>query len=189
MPKSIHIGVIVGSLRLDSFNRRLASKVIELSSTDITYSGISIGELPLYNQDFDGNQPTAVHNFKSGINTADGIIFVTPEYNRSIPGVLKNAIDHGSRPIQDNCWRGKPAAIIGATPGKMGTAMAQQHLRNILVAVDMHVMAMPEAFIRVGQDSFDKSGNIDSETTAFLKNWIQMAVGWISWHSAHTINK
>src|SRR5689334_2880685 len=131
------IAVIVGSLRQDSFNRKLATALAKLVPPEFSFKQLQIGDLPLYNQDDDTHQADPVKRFRSEILAAQGLLFVTPEYNRSVPGVLKNAIDHGSRPYGQNAWARKPAGIIGASPGAAGTAMAQQHLRNILVAVDV----------------------------------------------------
>ena len=126
------IVVVVGSLRRGSFNRKLASAVAKLAPHGFSFSQVQIGDLPLYNQDEDGNQVGAVERLKREINSANGLLFVTPEYNRSVPGVLKNAIDHASRPYGKNAWAGKPAGVLGVSVGAIGTAMAQQHLRNIL---------------------------------------------------------
>ena len=126
------IAVIVGSLRRDSFNKKLANALTPLMPDDMVLRHAEIGDLPLYNQDDDDNQAPPVKRLKSQIEAADGVLFVTPEYNRSMPGVLKNAIDHASRPYGKSSWRGKPAGIVGISPGAMGTALAQQHLRSIL---------------------------------------------------------
>src|SRR5659263_471227 len=126
------IAVVVGSLRRDSFNRRLATGIVKLAPPEFTFKQLDLGDLPLYNQDDDENQAESVKRLKNGIESAQGVLFVTPEYNRSIPGVLKNAIDHASRPPGQNSWAGKPAGVLGASIGVMGTAMAQQHLRGVL---------------------------------------------------------
>ncbi|MEQ1583742.1 MAG: NAD(P)H-dependent oxidoreductase, partial [Candidatus Nitrotoga sp.] len=123
------IAVIVGSLRKDSFNRKLVNAIIKLAPSEFSFKELQIGDLPLYNQDDDANQAQPVKRLKEEITAAQGILFVTPEYNRSISGVLKNAIDHASRPYGQSAWAGKPAGVLGASPGTNGTAMAQQHLR------------------------------------------------------------
>jgi chromate reductase len=124
------IAVVVGSLRKDSFNRKLATALARLAPQDFEFQQVRIDDLPLYNQDDDGNQAEAVRRLKGEIAAAQGVLFVTPEYNRSIPGVLKNALDHGSRPYGQSCWAGKPAGVVGTSIGAIGTALAQQHLRN-----------------------------------------------------------
>lgn len=128
--------------------------------------------MPLYNQDDDTNQAESVKRLKSEIAAAQGILFVTPEYNRSIPGVLKNAIDHASRPYGQSVWGGKPVGVLGASPGATGTAMAQQHLRNVLVAIGVLTLAQPEAFIQVKDGLFDEAGNIGEGSKKFLQNWM-----------------
>jgi chromate reductase len=168
------IAVIVGSLRLDSFNRKLANAVVKLAPPEFIFKQVQIGDLPLYNQDDDANQSASVKRMKSEIVSAQGLLFVTPEYNRSIPGVLKNAIDHGSRPYGQSAWAGIPAGVLGASPGATGTSMAQQHLRNILATLDVPVLCQPEAFIRVVDGMFDEDGN-----KAFLQNWMNKYVAWV----------
>jgi chromate reductase len=121
------IAVIVGSLRKDSFNRKLALAIAQLAPSDFTFEHLRIDDLPLYNQDDDGNQAPAVKRLKSEIAASQGLLFVTPEYNRSLPGVLKNAIDNASRPYGQSAWAGKPAGVIGVSVGAIGTAVAQQH--------------------------------------------------------------
>jgi len=172
--KKYSIAVIVGSLRMDSFNRKLANAVVKFASPEFSFKQVQIGDLPLYNQDDDTNQAASIKRMKSEIEAAQGLIFVTPEYNRSIPGVLKNAIDHGSRPYGKSAWAGKPAGVLGASPGVAGTSMAQQHLRNILATLDVPALCQPEAFIRVVDGSFDEAGN-----KVFLQNWMDKYVAWV----------
>src|SRR5512134_983767 len=126
------IAVVVGSLRKDSFNRKLANAIVRLAPSEFSFKQVQIGDLPLYNQDDDANQAESVMRLKGEITTSHGLLFVTAEYNRSIPGVLKNAIDHASRPYGQNAWAGKPAGVMGVSVGPIGTAMAQHHLRNVL---------------------------------------------------------
>lgn len=177
------IVVIVGSLRKDSFNRKLAEAVVKLAPSEFTFKQLPIGDLPLYNQDDDGNQSPAVQNLKNEIREAQGIIFVTPEHNRTIPSALKNAIDHASRPYGQNAWGGKPAGIFGASVGATGSAMAQQHLRNILACVDVPVLGQPEAFIHVKEGLFDESGNIGAGSLKFFQNWMKRYVAWVIRHN------
>jgi len=179
-----HIGVIVGSLRRDSFNRKLANALEKLAPADFKLTQLQIGDLPLYNQDDDANQAPAVLRFKSEIAASRGVIFVTAEYNRSIPGVLKNAIDHASRPYGKSVWGGKPAGVIGVSPGATGTAMAQQHLRNVLAAVNVRTMALPEAFIQNKEGLFDDSGNVGPSSVAFIQKWMDAYAGWVRLHAA-----
>ena len=131
------IAVIVGSLRKESFNRQLAHALVKLAPAQVQFKEVAIGELPLYNQDADGHEVAVVKQFRDAIRSADAVLFVTPEYNRSMPGVLKNALDQGSRPYGHSVWDGKPAAVIGMSVGAIGTALAQQHLRNVLAYMNM----------------------------------------------------
>ena len=129
------IAVLVGSLRRESFNRKLAHAMAMLAPSDFTFEQIQIDDLPLYNQDDDAQQAASTLRMKAEVLKAQGLLFITPEYNRSIPGVLKNAIDHGSRPYGTSAWSGKPAGVLGVSSGAIGTALAQQHLRNVLAVV------------------------------------------------------
>jgi chromate reductase len=178
------IVVVVGSLRRDSFNRRLADAVVKLAPSEFSFNQLQIGDLPLYNQDDDGNPAEPVKRLKNQISAAQGLLFVTPEYNRSIPGVLKNAIDHASRPYGQNAWGGKPAGVLGASIGATGTAMAQQHLRNVLAYLDVPTLGQPEAFIQVREGLFDEAGNIGDASREFLQNWMNRYVAWVKRHAA-----
>lgn len=178
------IAVIVGSLRKESFNRKLANALAKLAPADFEFKQMQIDDLPLYNQDDDGNQAAAVKRLKAGVAAAQGALFVTPEYNRSIPGVLKNAIDHASRPYGTSAWAGKPAGVIGASTGAIGTALAQQHLRNVLAYLDMRVLAQPEAFIQAKDGLFAADGSIGEASKAFLQAWMDKYVAWVKLHSA-----
>jgi chromate reductase, NAD(P)H dehydrogenase (quinone) len=177
------IAVIVGSLRKDSFNRKLAHAIVKLAPSEFSFKELQIGDLPLYNQDDDANQAQSVKRLKEEIAAAQGILFVTPEYNRSISGVLKNAIDHASRPYGQSAWAGKPAGVLGASPGATGTAMAQQHLRNILATLNMPTLAQPEAFIHVRDGLFDEAGDIGTASKKFLQNWMDHYVAWVKKHA------
>lgn len=179
-----HIAVIVGSLRKDSFNRSLANAISKLAPTEFTFKQLEIGDLPLYNQDDDSNPSASVKRLKTDIHAAQGLLFVTPEYNRSLPGVLKNALDHASRPYGQNAWAGKPAGVLGVSVGTIGTAIAQQHLRTILAYLDVPTLGQPEAFIQAKDGLFDESGNIGMESKAFFQGWIDRYVAWVKRHAA-----
>lgn len=173
------IAVIVGSLRRDSLNQKLADTLIELGHPEFAFTPIEIGDLPLYNQDDDANPAESVRRMKAEVTDAQGVLFVTPEYNRSIPGVLKNAIDHASRPYGQSVWKGKPAGVIGASIGVIGTALAQQHLRNVLAYLDMPTLGQPEAFIHAKEGFFDNAGNINDSSKQFLKTWMDSYAAWV----------
>jgi chromate reductase len=178
MPKQI--GYVIGSLRKDSYNRRLAGALVKLGPQDFTFKELRIGDLPLYNQDEDKSQAAEVQRFKSELRAVDGVIFVTAEYNRSIPGVLKNAIDHASRPYGQNAWAGKPAGLIGASIGSIGTAVAQAHLRTVLAYLDMPLLPTPEAYIQTREGFFDDAGNIaNPESRKFLHGWMDKYATWV----------
>jgi len=178
MPKQI--GYVIGSLRKDSINRKLANALIKLAPPDFNFRELRIGDLPLYDQDEDRSQAPEVQRLKSELRTVDAVMFVTPEYNRSIPGVLKNAIDHASRPYGQNAWAGKPAGVVGASIGAISTAVAQLHLRTILAYLDMPTLGQPEAYIQVKDGFFDEAGNIaNPETRKFLHGWMDKYVTWV----------
>jgi chromate reductase len=173
------ITVLVGSLRRDSFNRKLADALAKLAPSNFTFKQAQISDLPLYNQDDDGQQAPSVLRLKSEINMANGLLFVTPEYNRSLPGVLKNAIDHASRPYGQSAWAGKPAGVLGVSVGAIGTALAQQHLRNVLAYLDVPTMGQPEAFIHAKDDLFGPDGSIGVGSQKFLQVWMDHYVAWV----------
>jgi len=177
-----HILVIVGSLRRDSFNRKLAQALIKLAPAGFDFSFAEIGDLPLYNQDDDDHPAESVKRLKGEVKAADGLMFVTPEYNRSVPGVLKNALDHASRPYGQSAWKDKPAGVIGASIGAIGTAVAQQHLRTMLAYLDMPTLGQPEAFIHVTDGLFDADGSIGAASREFLQGWMDAYVAWIGKH-------
>ena len=178
------IAVIVGSLRRDSLNRKLANAIVKLAPSDFSFKQVNIGDLPLYNQDEDDHQTEAVKRIKAEIKAAHGLLFVTAEYNRSIPGVLKNAIDHASRPYGQSAWTGKPAGILGVSVGANGTAMAQQHLRNVLAYLDIQTLGQPEAFLQDKDGLFDQDGQIGANSKQFLQTWMDRYVGWVKQHAA-----
>lgn len=178
------IAVIVGSLRRDSFNRKLATAIARLAPSDFVFEQLQIDDLPHYNQDDDGNQAAPVKRLKAAVSGAQGLLFVTAEYNRSIPGVLKNALDQASRPYGQSAWQGKPAGILGVSVGAAGTALAQQHLRNILAYLDAPTLGQPEAFIQAKDGLFDDAGNIGEDSRKFLQTWIDNYVAWVKKHNA-----
>lgn len=178
------IAVVVGSLRKDSFNRLMANAIVKLAPSDFSFKQVQIGDLPLYNQDNDANQAESVKRLKSEITASQGLLFVTAEYNRSIPGVLKNAIDHASRPYGQSAWAGKPAGVMGVSVGAIGTSMAQQHLRNVLAYLDVPTLGQPEVFIQAKDGLFDETGNIGADSKKFLQNWMDHYVSWVKKHAA-----
>ncbi|MDD5171230.1 MAG: NAD(P)H-dependent oxidoreductase, partial [Syntrophales bacterium] len=154
------IAVLVGSLRKGPLNRKMAHALIKVSPESLSLELIEIGELPFYNQDLDDDPPAAWTEFRERLMKVDGVLFVTPEYNRSVPGVLKNAIDVGSRPSGKNAWAGKPGAVVSVSPGAIGGFGANHHLRQSLVFLDVPAMQQPEAYIGGAAQLFDGSGNI-----------------------------
>ncbi|KUG22096.1 nadph:quinone oxidoreductase [hydrocarbon metagenome] len=177
------ITVIVGSLRKDSFNRKLADAVIKMAPSEFFFQHAQINDLPLYNQDDDANQAEPVRRLKTQIKSAQGLLFVTPEYNRSIPGVLKNAIDHASRPYGLNSFAGKPAGIMGVSTGVIGTAVAQQHLRSVLSALNVPTLCQPEVFIQMKDGLFDEADNIGADSRKFMQSWMEKYVAWVKKHA------
>jgi chromate reductase len=177
------IGVVVGSLRRDSFNRKLATALAKLAPAHFTFRQLRIDDLPLYDQDDDERPAESVRRLKSEIEASRGLLFVTPEYNRSIPGVLKNAIDHASRPYGQSAWAGKPAGVIGVSVGAIGTAIAQQHLRCVLAYLDVPTLGQPEAFLQMKEGLFDADGGIGQGSRKFLQGWMDRYVAWIEAHS------
>jgi len=177
------IAVVVGSLRKDSFNRIFGKALINLGPADFSFKFVEIGDLPLYNQDDDANPAEPVRRLKNEIKSAQGVLFVSPEYNRSISGVLKNALDQASRPYGQSAWVGKPAGILGVSVGAIGTALGQQHLRNILAYLDMPTLGQPEVFIQMKDGLIDESGNIGEESRVFVQSWMDHFVAWVRQHN------
>lgn len=174
------IAVFVGSLRAASLNLRLARALEKLFPADFQLEYVSLGDVPLYNQDHENDMPPAAATLKTQIAQAQGILFVTPEHNRSIPAALKNAIDWGSRPWGQNAWIGKTAGIVGTSPSAAGTAMAQQHLRNILAAEGVNVLTTPEVFLQTTEGLIDDQYAITKDSTRqFLQGWVQRYVDWV----------
>jgi len=185
MSSPYSIGVVVGSLRKDSFNAKLARAVERLAPPELAFKHIEIRDLPLYDQDDDERPHASVKKLKAEVRASDAIVFVTPEYNRSIPGVLKNALDHASRPYGQSAWEGKPAGILGISVGQIGTAVAQQHLRGMLGYLDMPTLGQPEVFLQVRDGLFDERGEIGiASTKQFLQKWMDRWVSWVQRHAA-----
>jgi chromate reductase len=171
---SFHIGYFVGSLASGSINRILAKALIRLAPAELEFTEIPIRDLPLYTPDFDSDYPPEGRALKSAIEASDGILFVSPEYNRSIPGALKNAIDWGSRPWGTNSFARKPTGIVGASPGGIGTAVMQSSMRSVLSFLDAPQLNSPEAYIRFDPEVFDDLGNVSNpETEKFLRHYIE----------------
>lgn len=179
------IAVIIGSLRRDSFNKKLALAMIRLAPVEFVFKTLEIGDLPPYNQDDEAQPAAQVLRLKADLVASQGLLFVTPEYNRSIPGVLKNAIDHASRPYGQSAWAGKPAGVLGASIGAIGTALAQQHLRSVLGYLDVPTLSQPEAYVQVKEGLFDAAGNIGADSAKFLQGWMDHYVAWVKRHVAH----
>jgi chromate reductase len=170
---------IAGSLRKASFNRYALGAAVELAPAGTVVESFELDGIPPFNQDDEGNPPARVVEFKERIRAADAILFVTPEYNYSVPGVLKNAIDWASRPYGDSAWAGKPVAIMGASVGAFGTARAQHHLRQLFVFLDMHAVNQPEVLIRNASDLFDANGKLtDQPTRDLIGKLLQNLVDW-----------
>ena len=178
------VGYFVGSLSSTSINRTLSEALIRLAPDDMEFTEIPIRDLPLYSPDFDSDYPPEAQALKDAIAASQAVLFVTPEYNRSIPGVLKNAIDHASRPYGQSAWAGKPAGVIGISIGAIGTAIAQQHLRNVLAYLDMPTLGQPEVFLTNKPGFFDAQGSIAADDTRqFLQKWLQRYAEWVRQHS------
>lgn len=177
------IAVIVGSIRKESFNRKLATGLIKLASDSMKFEILEISQLSMYNQDLDNSPPSDWVEFRKKIKGYDAVVFVTPEYNRSIPGVLKNAIDIGSRPYGQSVWAGKPAGVMGVSVGAIGTALAQQHLRNMLAYLDMPTLGQPEIFVHYNDGLIDANGNIGSASKEFFQGWMNQYTAWVEKNS------
>lgn len=176
------VGVIVGSLRNGAFTRQMARALPELAPSGLELFDIEIGDLPLYNEDLETATPPEQWNrFRQQLRNADGILFVTPEYNRSIPGALKNALDIGSRPWGKSSWDGKPAAAMGQSPGLLGGMAAVHHLRQVMLAVNLAAMPHPEAYIPSVAGLFDSAGRLQNpQTREFLTGFLQAFQVWLA---------
>jgi len=177
------IAVVVGSLRKDSINRKVARALVALAPSSLKLNIVEIGDLPLYNEDIDIDSPPAAYTaFRQQISAADGVLFVTPEYNRSVPGVLKNAIDVGSRPYGKSAWGGKPGAVVSAPPGAIGGFGANHHLRQSLVFLNVPCMQQPEAYLGNAGTFFDAAGTVSEQTKPFLQTFINAFAAWVELH-------
>jgi len=175
------IAVFVGSLRKESLNRKLAKALAELAPSSLKLEIVEIGQLPLYNQDFDEDPSPVYVEFRARVRAADGVLFVTPEYNRSVPGALKNALDVASRPYGQSAWNGKPGAVISASPGAIGGFGANHHLRQSLVFLNVPAMQQPEAYIGGADKLFDASGKLANDgTRKFLQQFIEAFANWVA---------
>ena len=167
------VGYLIGSLARESINRKLATALTRVAPEHLTFAEIPIKELPLYSYDYDADYPPVARAFKDAIAAVDAVLFVTPEYNRSIPGALKNAIDWASRPYGQNSFTRKPSAVIGASPGKIGTAVAQQNLRSILSYCNSPQMNAPEAYIQFTPGLITDEGEVtNASTDEFLRSYM-----------------
>jgi len=181
---SYDVAALVGSLRKDSFNRKMALALAKLAAPALALEIVEIGDQPLYNQDADANPPPPWVRLRNRIKAADAVLFVTPEYNRSVPGVLKNAIDIGSRPYGQSAWNKKPAAIVSVSPGAIGAFGANHHLRQSLVFLNMPAMQQPEAYIGGAASLFDGDGNLTNDSTRqFLDGFVKAFTAWIAANS------
>ena len=181
MSKSYKVAVVVGSLRKESVNRKAAQALARLAPDNLELEFVAIGDLPLYDEDVDAaGAPESWTRFRKQISAADAVLFVTPEYNRSVPGGLKNAIDVGSRPYGQSAWAKKPAAVMSVSPGGIGGFGANHHLRQSLVFLDMPVLQQPEAYVGGGWDLFDEEGEFKSDgTRTFFQSFIDAFAGWV----------
>ena len=174
------VAVLVGSLRKGSLNRKMANALAGLAPEPLQLAIVEIGQLPLYNADDDANPVPVVLQFREQIGAADALLFVTPEFNRSVPGALKNALDVGSRPYGKSMWNGKPGAVISVSPGAIGGFGANHHLRQSFVFLNVPTMAMPEAYIGNAASLFDDRGALTNDSTrAFLQKFMQAFAQWI----------
>ncbi|MDF9619133.1 NAD(P)H-dependent oxidoreductase [Pseudomonas entomophila] len=184
MSQVYSVAVVVGSLRKDSYNRKVARALSELAPSSLALRIVEIGDLPLYNEDVEPEAPEAWKHFRDEIRRSDAVLFVTPEYNRSVPGGLKNAIDVGSRPYGQSAWSGKPAAVASVSPGAIGGFGANHALRQSLVFLDMPCMQMPEAYIGGAATLFDDSGKLNDKTRPFLQAFIDKFASWVKLNRA-----
>jgi chromate reductase len=180
MNKTRDVAVLVGSLRKDSINRKVANALVEVAPEGLELSFVDIGQLPLYNQDGDDRPPAEWTAFRERISAVDAVLFVTPEYNRSVPAALKNAIDVGSRPYGRSAWNGKPGAVVSASPGGIGGFGANHHLRQSLVFLNVPAMAQPEVYLGGADKLFDANGKLVNDgTRKFLQGFMQAYEAWI----------
>ena len=174
------VAVLVGSLRRDSLSRKVALALADLAPADLKLKIVEIGDLPLFNQDLEPAPPQPWTTFREAVKACDAALFVTPEYNRSVPGALKNAIDVGSRPYGQSVWNGKPGAVVSVSPGAMGAFGANHHLRQSLVFLNVPTMAQPEAYVGGAAGLFDDAGKLTNDgTRGFLSAFIQAFDAWV----------
>ena len=178
---SKRIGVVVGSLRKDSFSKQIAEELNKLAPSSLILENIEIGQLEMFNQDFDdeGNTPESWQAFREDLKRYDGFLFVTPEYNRSYPAVIKNTLDVASRPYGQNVWSGKPAAVVSVSPGALAAFGANHHLRQVLVFLNVPVMPAPEAYLGNVMDLFDDNGQLVEDTKEFLESFMKSFEEWV----------
>ena len=175
------VAVLVGSLRKESINRKVANALLECAPSSLKLSIVEIDDLPLYNQDVDNDPPAVWTAFRKRIKAADAVLFVTPEYNRSVPAPLKNALDVGSRPYGQSAWNGKPGAVVSASLGAIGGFGANHHLRQSLVFLNVPVMQQPEAYLGGADKLFDANGKLtNDDTRKFLQQFMQAFADWIA---------
>jgi len=175
------IAVVVGSIRKESINRKLAKALIKLAPKDLECELVRIDDLPVFNQDHDQDPPQQVARVKAQIVAADAILFVTPEHNRSLPTALKNVLDWVSRPYGKNLWAGKPAGVAGASVGAVGTAVAQAHLRAVLGYLDVPTLGQPEVYVQFTKGLIDDDGNVSNDgTRTFLQSFVDRYAAWIA---------
>ncbi|QCI13626.1 NAD(P)H-dependent oxidoreductase [Pseudomonas putida] len=185
MTQVYSVAVVVGSLRKDSYNRKVARALSELAPSSLALKIVEIGDLPLYNEDVEAaGVPEAWTRFRDEVRRSDAVLFVTPEYNRSVPGALKNAIDVGSRPYGQSAWSGKPAAVASVSPGAIGGFGANHAVRQSLVFLDMPCMQMPEAYIGGAASLFDEAGKLSDKTRPFLQAFIDKFASWVKLNRA-----
>ncbi|ALM50096.1 ACP phosphodiesterase [Flavobacterium psychrophilum] len=178
--KTYKIAVLVGSLRKESLNKKMAEALIELAPDTLQLDIVDISDLPMYNEDLDKDAPAEWKRFRDEMKTFDGALFFTPEYNRSVPSVLKNAIDVGSRPYGSSVWDGKPGAIVSVSPSAIGAFGANHHLRQSLVFLNVPAMQQPEAYIGMANELFDEKGKLVKSSTAdFLKKFADAFANWV----------
>ena len=186
MAHTRRVAVFVGSLRKDSFNRKMAQALVAMTSPSLSMEIVEIGHLPLYNADYEADPPQVVREFKQRLESFDAVLFVTPEYNRGVPGPLKNAIDVGSRPYGKSSWSGKPGAIVSVSPGAIGGFGANHQLRQSMVFLNVPMMQQPEAYIGNAASLFDEQGAIvNGSTREFMQKFLQAFARWIDRNAAN----
>ncbi len=182
----MNIGILIGSLRNDSFNRKIALALMQFAPKSLNMNIIEIGKLPFFNQDEEAKPPQAWVQFREDIKPLDGFLLVTPEYNRSVPAVLKNALDVGSRPYGESVWDGKPCAVVSASIGAIGGFGANHHLRKSLVFLNAPCMQQPEVYLSFVDKLFDDKGNMNNENTKkFLTQFMQTFTKWVQTNMKH----